>query len=240
VNATLAASVLDAWEDCQQRGHSAVAERLLHIGDTDATRERRGEQSVGHRDHLLLGIYESMFGRELELRTACPTCGEELEVAAKTEEFVRSHDADGAIHELVVDSTRVLFRLPTSIDVVEACRENDDSSRVQALWRRCTRVTCDGHDIDPDEVSEIVRTRVQDEMFRIDAQAVVQLDLNCPECSTRWAADFDIVPVLWAEIDHRARRQLFDVHRLADAYGWDEATVLGLGPARRDFYLSQL
>ena len=41
-------------------------------------------------------------------------------------------------------------------------------------------------------------------------------------------------------MEGRAKRLLMDVHLLARAYGWSEAEVLALSPARRRFYLEMV
>ena len=47
----------------------------------------------------------------------------------------------------------------------------------------------------------------------------------------------DIGSFVWAEIESRARRLLWEVHTLASAYGWSEAETLSLSAARRASYM---
>ena len=60
-------------------------------------------------------------------------------------------------------------------------------------------------------------------------------------CSGLWGLAFEasLDPGLlyWAELAQRAQRLLSEVHRLASAYGWSEAEILGLDPDRREGYL---
>ena len=65
----------------------------------------------------------------------------------------------------------------------------------------------------------------------------LELALECPDCSQRWLAAFDIATFLWHEIDVWARRTLREVHALARAYAWREPDVLALSPTRRQIYL---
>jgi hypothetical protein len=46
-----------------------------------------------------------------------------------------------------------------------------------------------------------------------------------------------VAALLWVEVEAGAIALVQDVHLLAAAYGWSEAEVLGLGPARRRAYL---
>jgi hypothetical protein len=48
----------------------------------------------------------------------------------------------------------------------------------------------------------------------------------------------DTAALLWDEITARAGALLHEVHRLASAYGWSEAQILALSPARRARYLA--
>ncbi len=70
-----------------------------------------------------------------------------------------------------------------------------------------------------------------------DPQADVRIDLDCASCGHRWTSPFDIARYLWTELETHARRLLYDVHALATAYGWAEADVLAVSPARRRYYL---
>jgi len=74
-------------------------------------------------------------------------------------------------------------------------------------------------------------------MSEADPQADVQLSLTCPDCGHQWIACFDIAAFLWGELQAYARRLLLDVHELATAYAWPEASILAMSPARRQAYL---
>lgn len=237
---SLTASAVDTWEDCQGRTHAHVAVRLLELAHPETPEERLVGLSIGARDRLLLDVHDDMFGRQLELRSTCPSCDERLEITASTDEIRRPCDTARSTHELTIDDYTVRFRLPSSADVTVASRAATAAERYRLLWRRSTRTSRGGVEVDPDEVPAPVRESVETLMGELDSQAVSTLALECPVCSHEWEADFDIVPVLWARLDGVVRRRLHDVHRLAEAYGWEESTVLALGPARRQFYLGLL
>jgi hypothetical protein len=233
-------ALIEAWQDCHGRTHSEVAVRLLQIARPDRDR-RLARLTIGERDHALLELRAVITGDDLDLRATCPGCSEQLVLNASSDELVRAYAAtDDGPHKLVVDPYVVWFRLPSSADLVAAMREPSTAARRAALWRRCVTCKRDGREcalVDiPVEIVEHVEAAMQD----LDAQAVAEMELTCPICSHEWRVDFDIVPVLWAEVNGLVQRRLYDVHRLAAAYGWDEWHVLSMHPQRRQFYLDQL
>ena len=56
--------------------------------------------------------------------------------------------------------------------------------------------------------------------------------------STAWEASVDVGSFVWEEIAAEARRVVHEVDRLARAYGWREADILAMTPARRRTYLA--
>jgi hypothetical protein len=70
--------------------------------------------------------------------------------------------------------------------------------------------------------------------------ADISFALRCAACGHDWQLGFDIVAFLWNEISSLAKRYLYEVHALAWAYGWSEADILAMSPARRRFYLERV
>jgi hypothetical protein len=77
-------------------------------------------------------------------------------------------------------------------------------------------------------------------MAQADPMAEILLTLRCPVCDNEWSAALDIATFLWAEIEARAKRILFEVHALASAYGWTEKEVLSLSEHRRALYMGMV
>jgi hypothetical protein len=71
----------------------------------------------------------------------------------------------------------------------------------------------------------------------LDPQADLMVPLECPECGHGWQSSLDIAEHLWTEIDTYAKRLIYEVTGLATAFGWTEAEVLAVSPARRRMYL---
>ena len=63
---------------------------------------------------------------------------------------------------------------------------------------------------------------------------------HCADCGHAWDALLDIGACFWAELASHARQLMDSVHRLASAYGWCEADILALSPARRSAYLAMV
>jgi len=232
-------ALVEAWQDCHGRTRSEVAVRLLQIADPGGER-RLARLTIGERDHALLELRALVVGDDFELCATCPSCGEQLELNASKEELARAFATTDGPYELVVEPYVVCFRLPSSVDLVAVMDEPTAVERRAALWRRC--VTCTREDAESDlvDIPDEVVERVEESMHDLDAQAVAEMELTCPICSHDWSAEFDIVPVLWAEVNELVQRHLQDVHRLAMAYGWDESHLLSMNPRRRQFYLDQL
>jgi hypothetical protein len=75
-------------------------------------------------------------------------------------------------------------------------------------------------------------------MSKLDAQANIQVELDCPSCRRSWTATFDILAFFWTELDAWAQRLLAEVDKLASAYGWREADILAMSATRRNIYLN--
>jgi hypothetical protein len=85
----------------------------------------------------------------------------------------------------------------------------------------------------PAHVVDAVVTRMGD----ADPQADVHVPIACAACRHEWSAAFEILSFFWTEIEAWAARLRREVHVLASAYGWSEADILALSPARRQGYL---
>jgi hypothetical protein len=127
------------------------------------------------------------------------------------------------------------FRLPTSRDLAAAAQEVDVRGAAVRLLEACLIEKRDvpfWSDQDLEEVGE--------SMALADPMAEVTFSFSCPACSNAGNAALDIVAFIWEEIEARAKRLLFEIHRLASAYGWTEREILGLSEHRRALYVEML
>ncbi|HXZ43173.1 MAG TPA: hypothetical protein VEG68_20715 [Terriglobales bacterium] len=127
------------------------------------------------------------------------------------------------------------FRLPNSRDLAHVAEESDCQAAVIGLLERCQTDT----EVSPAWSEEDVEA-IGEAMAMADPAAELQIALCCPACSDGWNANLEIAIFLWAEIEARAKRLLWEVHTLASAYGWTQTEILALSPARRGFYLEMV
>ncbi|MCK9485540.1 MAG: phage baseplate protein [Dehalococcoidia bacterium] len=198
--------------------------------------------SVGARDARLLEVHRSTFGDRLDGRASCPACAESLEVSLTCSTLLAagdtSEDDRDTAHLVVVEAGyRVTFRLPDSRDLAAIATLAEVSEARALLLQRCVTEVARPGDADPGAPPEAVVLAVAARMAEADPHAELLLDLECPACDTSWQAPLDVTLFLWARISGQARRLLLEVDAIARVYGWREAEILALSPARRATYL---
>jgi hypothetical protein len=239
VNPLSSRELLDVWEAGLQQSATQRALALLAAACPEMSAETLTALSIGQRDSLLLSLREWAFGSRFSALVKCPDCGERLELdfeAADVREPAR--DANPETQSLRVDGYEVQFRLPSSADLAMSSGEEGLSEIRSRLIERC--VTTARYQGEPAAIESLpppVLSRLAEEMALADPQADTWMQMRCPACSRQTQAVFDIAAYFWNEIDVWARRLLHDVHCLARAYGWSEASILSLSPRRRQHYL---
>lgn len=188
---------------------------------------------LGRRNRALLELHVSWFGSRLQGWTACPECGEKVEFEVDTGQLAASAGAEQPDDSVTVAAHT--FRLPTSRDLAQIATASDVDSAAVALLRRC-RIS--GPD-NPDWTDEMLEA-VGEGLASADPLAETRLALNCPTCRREWDDALDVGGFVWAELEARARRLLWEVHSLASAYGWSESEALAVGAARRAIYLEMV
>ena len=124
------------------------------------------------------------------------------------------------------------FRLPTSRDLAHIVAMDAAESAATGLLDRCRT----GGPENPEWTGDLLEA-VQESLASADPLAETRLALSCPSCLREWDDALDVGRFLWAEVESRARRVLWEVHALASAYGWSESETLALSDARRAMYL---
>ena len=136
-------------------------------------------------------------------------------------------------YELEQDGLRIQFRLPTSADLAAVTA----GGGLEVLLARCVEArTVEGQRVEPETLSPAILEALDARMEAADPQAVVEVALECPGCEHNWTVRFDIVAVLWSEVEAWAAGLLRDVQSFASAYGWTERDVFALSPLRRKIY----
>lgn len=188
------------------------------------------ELAVCDRDRLLAAIYRDTFGDRVETRAPCRTCGVpfELNFSLTVLEAGLAHaaaavDPDG--NYTLADGRR--YRLPTLADEQGIAGLSADEARRQ-LAARCV---IDG---DPAADPEAVLAAIEAAAPLLD----LELTTRCPECQTQQDVHFDIQSFLLTTLMHEARWLAHEVHRIAVAYGWPLAEILGLSRSQRRTYVA--
>jgi hypothetical protein len=191
---------------------------------------------VGRCDAELLRRRRALLGDELRLTGTCPACDEAVTLALGVDHLLEVAPADDV--ERVVEAGDLLatVRAATPDDLAAAATAGSPSAAADVLLRRCARVaTRDGRPVT--QLSAELGDRVSATMAELDPQADVTLDLSCPVCECRWTEDLDVGTLVWTEVSAEARGLLYDVHRIASAYGWSQQEVLELPQSVRQAYL---
>jgi len=239
MRALTTAELLEVWERGLPQRPIERALEILCAAHAATSFEELAACSVGERDRLLLTLREWTFGPDLNAVLSCRYCREKLEVNFSTADVLAS-SKPAAEMKLGVNSFDLRLRPVTSADLLEVLRAPFPSARA-ALLSRCI-VSAQQADEPlpieqlPDEVIEASLER----MAAADPQADIQIAVECPRCGEHQNAPLDIVEFFWSEIEAWAVRILREVHALASAYGWREADILALSPARRQTYLGMV
>jgi hypothetical protein len=237
-----ASALLGVWERGAAEGPLARALTLARAAAPDAA----GIEAlpIGTRDALLLAAREASFGARLECTATCPSCADVLAVTLDTAALRRAapaapvtRDSAGSLEHA---GWRITFRLPTTLDLL-AVSATADGAAAWRLAERCVVRVEPPAGIEPGgALPEAVLAALGDAVAAADPLGAPRLALRCATCGHGWDADFDIVSHLWGEVAVHARRLLDDVHAIAAAYGWREAEILALAPARRRAYLERI
>jgi len=204
------------------------AEQLLHL-------------TIGERDALLLTQHEWMFGPQLDAAATCPKCSERLEFSMTVNDL-RATPALSDVHTLgqgaplstEIEGYQIEYHPPTIADTQHI-------ANLEQLLDHCLlSASKNGDSQTISDLPQAVIEALSHQMATADPQADTQLALNCPACDHDWLAPFDIATFLWTEIHTWAQRTLLEIHQLAGSYGWREADILALTPARRQIYLSMI
>ena len=127
------------------------------------------------------------------------------------------------------------FRLPSSRDLALAAQETDSSSAAIRIVEACRLDAAESTNWSEEDLEEVGQ-----KMAAADPLAEIVLNSLCPACGQECNPILDIAAFLWAEIEARAKRLLFDIHALASAYGWTQNEILSLSEQRRGLYLEMV
>lgn len=220
---------LRLWETGWRLRPVERAQALLAVACPDADAGALAALPVGVRNARLLRARARSFGDTLPCEARCPACDERLEFALSIDALLEGGEHAAPTLAIVHEGVTYTARLPADADLLAVLAEG---SGRQGLMARC--VVAPPLETWPEAAVEQAETR----MAEADPLSLIQMDLSCPACGHAWDEPLDAVEFFFAELADAARHALFDVHRLARAYGWRESDVLALSPWRRRQYLA--
>jgi hypothetical protein len=231
-------ALLDAWEHGARRGNLDRALSILASAGHDAVAFE--DAPIGRCDSALLDVHAATFGERLEGTTDCPKCGETLEVALAAGRL-RVHQPPSSEPLEAQDAAtgiRLRCRLPTPADLRVAAAAPDAQCAQELLLERCVvDAERDGRPIAARELPADALELLDRMLSAADPQSDLRVVMTCPDCDHGWTVALDVADFVWQQVDSRARETLLDVAALSAAYGWSEAEVLAMTPARREAYL---
>jgi hypothetical protein len=233
--------ILAGWDRAHGLPASEQACALLAAAFAQTPEQELAKLPLGDRDRRLLELRAILFGEHMAGLARCTNCHERLELDfAVSDIYVKRPDhADDLRIEaagFIVD-----MRLPRGSDLAALADSEDAGSARRLLFERCViKASSAGAPVAVADLPEPVVAAAAERMAEQDPQANIELNVECPSCGHASQAVFDIASFLWHEVEASALRILRDVHELALAYGWPEAEILSLSPARRQLYLEML
>jgi hypothetical protein len=233
MNAPQAGTLVHMWErgvDCSPAGRGLL---LLELALPGSPPEQQAQLSIGHRDSCLIDLREHLFGGTIEALSACGRCGEAIAIEFELDGIRAPHAAPGTVVVIRAGGRSLRFRLPNSSDLIAIEQERDFDAAERRLLGRCL---VEGRASDAERV-QAASDSISRALGDADPQAELMLDIACPGCGEGQAAPFDIVTHLWSEITDWVMDMFEEVDLLAARYGWSEADILAMRPARRRAYL---
>lgn len=229
--------VLGLWE--RGYGYSPANRGCLLAGwaHPGASWSQLASMSIGERNRAVLELWSETFGARVDCLVDCPACGSRLELELNVFDLLGSSGAvtpGGGVAEL--SGYRVEYRPLCTADLVavQDCASVEQAR--QALLARCVVEAS----VSAAELPEEVVAVVGEALANSDPLADIVLRTACAECGYSWSPGCDLVALVWHSVETAAGRMLDDIHVLAERYGWREADILALSPARRQAYLERL
>ena len=223
---------LTLWEHGSHRHPLDRALLALSFADP-STRASAADWPLGRRNRALLTLHAAWFRARLDAWAACPKCGEKLEFELNVRDLTEAEPERAEETTVTVDGQ--VFRLPTSRDLARAATSGSEREAAIRLLQIC-RVG----GAEPSGWTDEIIERAGQGLTNADPMAETRVALTCPVCDHRWNDSVDVASFIWAEVEARARRLLWEVHALASAYGWSESETLSLSRERRAMYLEMV
>lgn len=225
--------VLSLWEAVSGPPAGLAGRLLAAAGEREP-----GALPLGRAAARLAALRDDLLGPPAEALADCPSCGERVAFALPFADLRRVEPPPPRL-TVEVAGTEVTVRLPTLDDLAAVSGCPDVAAGAEALLRRLVvAATRAGSPVAPEALPPSVIAAIEEAIDRADALADARVALRCPSCAATWSAGLDLAGFVAAEVAAAARRLLSEIAALARAYGWSEAEILAMSPARRRAYLA--
>jgi hypothetical protein len=182
-------------------------------------------------------IRGAWLGELIHTETVCPSgaCAQLVDVSFRIRDYLAHHAPRrhrGVVARedgwLGLPGGDISFRVPTIDDVMTADREDRDGDW---LASRCVR---------PAGVPASVQARVDRALAAIAPRLDDHLAGECSHCGSRLELLFDPIHYVLTELRQASSDLYADIHEVALAYHWPEASIMALDRRRRHAYVELL
>lgn len=191
---------------------------------------------LGRRMRALLALRAASFGPIVDAVADCPGCGMVLDVPLDLTVLLDIPAPEAKPVAVQVAGIRALLRPPSAADIAAAASAGDPA---RAVFEACVlTATHNDEAVPPAALPHALRVAAAEAIAAHDPLTEVTLALDCPACGTHSAIGLDAEALLTQDIAAAGPRLLAEIATLARAYGWAEASILAMPPARRRAYLA--
>ena len=222
-------ALLDLWETMHRRPATERAVTLAAAVEPVVDPSELLEESIGNRDARLATFHRDAIAAAIDATAQCPACDDTVEFEVSIDQLLDTNGRRASIEPLVIDGVEVVWRPPTSSDLIAAASATNAEDAAESIYRACVQSA---------PASDAVRAAVAEAIAAADPLAEVIVGLECPECAENFSAEVDVSRHALLGFERQVRSLLRDVDILATRYGWTEAEVLAVPDKRREAYLA--
>ena len=249
INSSDEASIAESAGASVAHRANELLTRCLADDDTslECRRSRIRNLAAGDREALLLHLRRISFGERFDGIFQCrrPKCEAALELDLHINDLLLApyDHASQSYHRILRDGDseyHLSFRLPTAGDQEEVAgvARTEPERAARMIFERCvTLVEADQSPVALGALPSPLFEQAAALMEELDPQAVIEFELQCPECGSSCSVVLDTASFLLQEVDQHADRLLREIHTLAVWYHWSEEAILNMPKLRRERYL---
>jgi hypothetical protein len=188
------------------------------------------------RDCILAELYIRTFGDRIESTLRCKDCGIQFDIDFSLRELTatveqRSPNRDYASIK------------PNLFEAVGGWRFRLPTGREECAMAGCDRGTAEAALFEVCVAEAQSQPNIADLQTALEEVApLLELELSacCPECERIHLVQFDIQTYLLRSLLNEQGRRIFEIHRLAAAYGWSLDEILSLTRTERRRLVEQV